>query len=95
MISFDVITFVPVVQRKEQESPKFLMQVQLLPGTHFDSLRSLSASAIYKKIQKRQNKDLHWAYSEAASRVHGMDEVGVQLPVGPPDRTFAFWEILK
>ena len=32
------------------------------------------------------------AYSIAVERLHGMEEVGVRLPVGPPDRTFAFWE---
>lgn len=32
--------------------------------------------------EMRYNED-QWAYSSAVERVHGMDEVGVRLPVGP------------
>ncbi len=30
------------------------------------------------------------AYSIAVERVHGMDEVGVRLPVGPFDKVYVF-----
>ena len=29
---------------------------------------------------------VHRAYSSAVEHVHGMDEVGVRLPVGPPEQ---------
>ena len=32
--------------------------------------------------------DIIWAYSSVVERVHGMDEVGVRLSVGPPNKLF-------